>query len=200
MTEPMPSAGDPLKGHLVRYLDTARDNVLWKLEGVSDYDLRRPLTPTGSNLLGITKHLAMVESGYLGVTFGRPFPEELAGYADDDPVNIDMYATAQESTADILGLAQRVRAHADGTLAALNLTDPGQVPWWPPERRDVTLGQVLVHLIAEWNRHAGHLDILREQVDGAVGWRVGATNLPPDDEIDWPAYVAMLQDLADRHR
>ncbi|MBP6996929.1 MAG: DinB family protein [Phycicoccus sp.] len=200
MSEPITPVSDPLKGPLVRYLDLARDAVRWKLEGVSDTDLRRPLTPTGSNLLGIYKHLAIVEAGYLGVTFARPFPEALAGYADDDPVNIDMYATAQESTADIIGLAERVRAHGDATLAALTLDATGTVPWWPQERNTVTVGQILIHLIAEWNRHAGHVDILREQLDGAVGLRDGMSNLPPDDEIDWPAYVAQLQAIADQHR
>lgn len=189
-----------LKAVLVTALDQARDNVLWKLDGLSEHDLRRPMTPTGTNLLGLLKHLATVETGYLGLTFGIPFPEVIAGYADDDPVNVDMYATAEESEADIRAFWERVRAHSDATIAALDLDAQGRVPWWPAERDVVTLHQILVRLIGEWNRHAGHADICRELIDGSAGYVRGNGNLPPEGEVDWPAYVAMLQDLADRRR
>jgi hypothetical protein len=194
-----PSGHDGEKAMLVRYLDAARNAVVWKLEGLGERDLRRPMTPTGTNLLGVLKHLAFVETGYFGLAFGHPFPEPLAGHADDDPVNIDMYATADESAEGIRALWERVRAHSDATIAALSLDAPGTVPWWPAERRAVDLRRVLVHEIAEWNRHAGHVDIVRELLDGAAGLTAGNSNLPPTAEIDWPAYVAMLQELADRH-
>ncbi len=84
------------KADLHRYLRTAREALLWKLEGLSEYDVRRPLTPTGSNLLGLVKHVAGVEVGYLGVCFGRPFGEPLPWWADDPLPNADMWATAQE--------------------------------------------------------------------------------------------------------
>jgi hypothetical protein len=188
------------KAALVEYLDAARDAVLWKLDGLSEYDLRRPMTPTGTNLLGLLKHLAFVESGYLGLVFGRPYPEHIPGYAEDDPVHIDMHATQEESAADIRGLWDRVRAHSDATIAALPLDALGRVPWWPPQRAETDLATILVRLVAEWNRHGGHADIVRELVDGAVGYRPGNTNLPTDDEADWPAYVARLQEIADQHR
>jgi uncharacterized damage-inducible protein DinB len=190
-------AADAAKATLVRYLDAARDSFLWKLEGLSEHDLRRPMTPTGTNLLGMLKHCAYVESGYLGLVFGRPFPEHIPGYAPDDPVNIDMYATAEESEADIRDLWARVRAHGDATIAALDADSPGRVPWWAAERADTDLRTILVHLVAEWNRHGGHADIVSELLGGPVGYRPGNANLPPEDEIDWPAYVAMLQQIAD---
>ena len=62
---------------LHRYLRMASDALLWKLDGVSEYDVRRPCTPTGTNLLGLVKHLAIVELGYFGDTFGRPHDEQL---------------------------------------------------------------------------------------------------------------------------
>lgn len=188
------------KALLVDHLDAARDAVSWKLEGLSEYDLRRPMTPTGTNLLGVLKHLACVETGYFGLAFGRPFPEHIPGYADDDPVNIDMYATAEESAADIRALWERIRAHSDETISTLELDAPGSVPWWPKERHPVTLRRILVHEIAEWNRHAGQIDIIRELTDGRVGYRPGNANLPPDDEIDWPAHVALLEGIAERYR
>ncbi len=188
------------KVQLVSYLDAGRDTALWKLEGLSEHDLRRPLTPTGTNLLGLLKHLAAVEAGYLGLCFERPFPEPLPGDRPEDHEQADMFATLQESADDIRAFAARVRAHADATIAELDLDATGAVPWWPPERRRVTLEQVLIHLIAEWHRHTGHLDILREAVDGTTGYRRGHPNMPPGDDVDRRAYVRHLQGLADRFR
>src|SRR6476660_4595112 len=108
----------------------ARDALVWKLDGLSEYDIRRPLTPTGTNLLGLVKHLASVEEGYFGDTFGRPSGELLPWLADDAEANADMWATADESREQILDLYRRTWAHADATIDALDLDDMGHVPWW----------------------------------------------------------------------
>jgi hypothetical protein len=173
------------KSDLHRYLTIAREALLWKLDGVSDYDVRRPLTPTGTNLLGLVKHVASVEAGYLGDVFGRPFPEPLPWFADDAEPNADMWATTEESRADIVGFYRRVWAHSDATVDALGLDAVGHVPHWPPERSEVTLHLILVHMIAETNRHAGHADIVRELIDGAVGHRVDNDNMAPVDAAWW---------------
>ena len=157
---------------LVDYLQKLHDAVLWKLDGLSEYDARRPLTPTGTNVLGVIKHLAYVEAGYFGATFGRPFPEPT--YPDDlDAMdhNDDLWATAEESREDIVGLYQRVWTHAQETIAALDIGTVGHVPWWPEERNEVTLHQILVHMAVETARHAGHIDIVRELIDDNVGMR-----------------------------
>ncbi len=185
---------DP-KETLIGYLQRARDAVVWKLEGASEYDVRRPMTPTGTNLLGLVKHLASVEAGYFGDSFGRPWPEELPWFADDAPPNDDMYAFADESREQVLDFYRRVWAHAAETFAASDLDTPGQVPWWPPERRDTTLHTLLVHMVAETNRHAGHADIVRETLDNQVGLRADVSNLP-EDGFDWPAYVARVEQAA----
>lgn len=184
------------KSHLHQYLTFGREALLWKLEGLSEYDVRRPMTPTGTNLLGLVKHLAGVESGYFGETFGRPFPERLAWIADDAEKNADMWATPDESRADVLGLYERVRAFADATIAELPLDAPGRVPWWPDERADVTLDQILVHVATEVHRHAGHADVVRELVDGAVGMRVGRENMPESDVAWWSDYRDKLEQAA----
>src|SRR6185437_14901793 len=144
---------------------------------VSEYDARRPLVPTGTNLLGLVKHVASVEAGYLGDTFGRPFPEPLPWLADSAEPNADMWATPEESREQIVGLYRRVWAHSDATIEALPLDAAGHVPWWPAERRQVTLHGVLVHVIAETHRHAGHADIVRELIDGTVGLRPDNDNV-----------------------
>lgn len=186
---------DP-KAELHRYLQAAREALLWKLDGLSEYDVRRPLVPTGTNLLGLVKHVASVESGYLGETFGRPFREPLPWLEDDAEPNGDMWATAEQSREDIVGLYHRVWAHSDATIDALALDAVGQVPWWPPDRREVTLQRILVHMIAETHRHAGHADLVRELIDGATGMRQGSENLPPVDRAWWESYRDRLEQVA----
>ncbi|MFD1148268.1 DinB family protein [Saccharothrix hoggarensis] len=182
-----------MKADLHHYLRTAREALLWKLDGLSEYDVRRPLTPTGTNLLGLVKHLAGVETGYFGDTFGRPFPEPLAWLAEDAEPNADMWATADESREHVVDLYRRACAHSDGTIDALDLDSPGTVPWWPPEREAVTLHFVLIHMIAETNRHAGHADIVRELIDGTAGLRPDNDNLAT---LDWQAHHARLERVA----
>ncbi|NUT94110.1 MAG: DinB family protein [Saccharothrix sp.] len=184
------------KSTLRRYLQLARDAVVWKLDGASEYDARRPVTPTGTNLLGLVKHLSGVEIGYFGETFGRPFPESFPWLEDDAEPNSDMWATADESREDVVGLYRRVWAHSDTTIETLDLDALGRVAWWPEDRSEVPLHFVMVHVIAETNRHAGHADIVRETVDGTAGLREGVSNLPDGDPAWWDAYRAKLERAA----
>jgi uncharacterized damage-inducible protein DinB len=189
-----------MKADLRSYLQRGREDLLWKLDGASEYDVRRPLTPTGTNLLGLVKHVASVEAGYLGETFGRPFPERLPWFDEGAEPNADMWATADEDRKQITGLYRRVWANSDATVEALDLDAPGQVPWWPEERRDVTLHRVLVHVIAETHRHAGHADIVRELADGEVGLRQSNDNMAPGDVGWWRDYRDRLERTAQQFR
>jgi hypothetical protein len=186
-----------LKDDLLVYLQRGRDVVAWKLEGASEYDVRRPLTPTGTNLLGLVKHLAAIDAGYLGVVFGRPFPEAIPWAEDEADLESDMWATAEESREELLALYRRVWAHGDETVAALDLDTAGSVPWWPEERRHPALQRVLVHLIAETHRHAGHADIVRELVDGAAGMLPEVSNLGAEDAEARAAHLARVQAAAE---
>jgi hypothetical protein len=193
------SGTDP-KADLLGYLQVAREALLWKLEGLSEYDVRRPLTPTGTNLLGLVKHVASVELGYLGDVFGRPSGEALPWFAPDAEPDADLWVTPEETRAEIIGLYRRSWAHGDATVAALPLDAEGEVPWWPGDRRRVTLHRILVHLIAETHRHAGHADIVRELIDGAAGLRAGQDNLSERDADDRAAHRARLEAAARRGR
>jgi Protein of unknown function (DUF664) len=184
------------KEDLVRYLYAARDAMIWKLDGLSEYDARRPLVPTGTNLLGLVKHVAIMAGGYFGLVFDRPFPEAEPWLRDDTEVNSDMWATTEESRADILGLWERAWAHADMTITELPLDAMGRVPWWNPERNEVTLHRILCHMIAEAQRHAGHADLVRELIDGAVGLRPEMSNLPDLDSSSWDDYHARVEAAA----
>lgn len=184
------------KSDLHRYLQTGREALLWKLDGLSEYDIRRPMTPTGTNLLGLVKHVASMEAGYFGDTFGRPFPEPLPWFDDGAEPNADMFATAEESREDIVGLYHRAWAHSDATIDTLPLDAIGHVPHWPEDRREVTLHHILARMIAETHRHAGHADIVRELIDGAVGMRKDTDNMPPCDQQWWRNYRNKLEQAA----
>jgi hypothetical protein len=187
------------KADLRRYLQQARDAMLWKVDGLSEYDVRRPLTPTGTNLLGLVKHLTGCEIGYFGDTFGRPLAEP-APWTDEEVLErepmIDFSATADEPRDYILGWYRKAWAHADETFESLELDAIGHVPWWPGEHSEVTLHRILVHMIAETHRHAGHADIVRELIDGLAGLRRDGTNLPSNDQAWWDDYRARLEQVA----
>jgi Protein of unknown function (DUF664) len=156
-----------LKEELHRKLQASRAVLLSKLENISEYDRRRPMTATGTNLLGLVKHLAGLEYGYLGESLGYPAPESMS-WIEDGSIwqGADMWARAHESGEYITGLYRRACAHADGVIAALDLE-------------------------AETAQHAGHADIIRELIDGKGGADQGAF-----DEPAWRDYRAQVQTAA----
>jgi hypothetical protein len=179
---------DATKAHLHRALRRGRESVLAKVDGLTEYDARRPLTPTGTNLLGLVKHLATWESRYLGHVMGRPY----AGRSVppwDEAEGEDTWVRADETRAEVLALFGDVTAHSDATIEALPLDAPGHVPWWAEP--DVTLLSVLVHLVRETERHAGHADVVREQLDGRIGVR-GTENVADDAEL-WAERYAEVE-------
>src|SRR5580692_10334880 len=158
------------KADLHRYLQDAREALLWKLDGLSEYDARRPLVPSGTNLLGLVKHVTAVELGYFGDTFGRPGADQMP-WDESDPMS-DMFAFGEESRESLIALYRRTWAHSDATIDALPLDAIGHVPWWPADRNQVTL----------------HHDLVRELIDGALGCTPSSPNLPPGDQPWWQAH------------
>lgn len=162
MTKHVPYTGDE-KESLHASLDRHRDVVLWKIDGLDDEQLRRPMTPSGTNLLGMVKHLAAVEYGWFCHTFGRetePLP-----FKDDDP-DADLRVEPHESTDDIVQFYDRARNAADAVIQELSLDEIGEAWWGDP----VSMRWVLIHMIEETARHAGHFDILRELIDSNTGY------------------------------
>ncbi|MFJ4705207.1 DinB family protein [Streptomyces anulatus] len=141
-------------------LDRHRDVVLWKLEGLDDEQLRRPMTPTGTNLLGMVKHLATVEYGWFCSPFGRATERFWFDTATED-----MTVGPDETTADILAFYARARAAADAAIRETDLETTGTA--W--DGRIVSMRWVLIHMLEDVLRHAGHMDIVRELIDGATG-------------------------------
>lgn len=177
-------------------LQANRDAMLWKLEGLSEYDMRRPVVPTGTNLLGLVKHLAGLEYGYLGGVFGRPAPESLA-WNDDGSIweGADMFAAAHETSEYLTGLYRRACAHADLTISELDLDAIGIVPWWAEGEQEASLRVLIVRMIGETARHAGHADVVRELIDGAAGANPNDDSIPENRE----KWVQRIQAAADAH-
>jgi hypothetical protein len=197
-------AGLEVKRDLHTYLRDAREVLAWKMDGLGEYDVRRPLTPTGTNLLGLVKHSATSHVRYFGGVFGRAADAVVLPWASpgSDPT-AEMWATPAEATDEIVALARRAWAHADATITGLPLDATSSVPWWGGE--EVTLHRVLVHVTAETQRHAGHADIVRELIDGAAGLLPAFDNLwAPDlaarsafhDRVEAAARLAGDPDLA----
>ncbi|MGW5399119.1 DinB family protein [Streptomyces sp. NPDC003952] len=157
------------KDNLLGRLRRDREALLWKLDGLSEYDARRPLTATGTNLLGLVKHVATVEARYFGEVFGRPSPEPLSRWQDSD--GSDQWAAGDETRDQIIGFYRRTWEHSDTTINGLPLDAPGHVPWWPEPHAHTNLFAVMTHVLGETVRHAGHADILREGLDGRTGPR-----------------------------
>lgn len=165
--------------------------MLAKLHGLCEYDIRRPLTVTGTNLLGLVKHLTVTEAWYFGDIFSRPFPEPLPRW-DDDAANRDsMWVREHETRAEIIDRYRRTWEHSDATIDALRIDAPGHVPWWP--RPEVKLFNIMIHVLTETSRHAGHADILREQLDGTVGTDAQSVALAEHDAAYWDARHARIE-------
>ncbi len=178
------------KEYLHEELQWTRESLVWKLDGLSEYDIRRPLTATGTNLLGLVKHLATWEARYLGEIFNRPFPDPLPGWQDSG--SSDLWVTEHESREQIIGFYRRAWEHADATIHELPIDAPGHVPWFP--RPDVKLFSIMVHVLNDTTRHAGHADILREQLDGQTG--VAAGQQEQIDTIAREAHCAKIDKAA----
>ena len=184
---------DDLRG----YLQESREAVVGSLDGLSEYDVRRPLVPSGTNLLGLVKHLTGIELGYLGACVGRPSPVTLP-WEDDGSVweSADMWATAEQSREYLLGLYRRAWRHSDESLDSIPLEAPASVAWWSEGQRATTFGHLVARVLAETAQHAGHCDIVRELIDG----RAGRDSSGIGDEQWWESYVARVQAAADAHR
>ena len=172
----------------------ARSDLVTKLDGLGEYDIRRPLTPTGTNLLGLVKHVGIASLGYLSVVFNRdPGLDVIAMWGPDDET---LWAKSTESRQSILDLYAHAGLVGDDTIAALDLDSPGIVPWWPPDLQHVTLQRILVHLIEEVSRHAGQADIVRELIDGQTGRYPDDPSMTIRTTDQWAAHRAQIEQAA----
>ena len=192
------AAGFPteMAGHLHRYLQQGRDSMLRALDGLGEYDVRRPVVPSGTNLLGLVKHLTGVELDYLVASVGRPAP--VLPWVEDGSVwdGADMWARPEQSREYIVGLYRDAWSLVDASLREVALDAPAEVAWWSAEKRHTTFGHLVVRVVQETGQHAGHADILRETIDG----QGGRDHDDVGDERWWSDYVRQVQAAADTFR
>ncbi len=154
-------------------LQSHREVMLWKLDGLSDDQVRRAMVPSGTNLVGLVKHLANAEYGWFCQTFGRA-TEPLTDISQDPEA--DMRAAEGESTDEIIDFYRRSWAAADAAIGELPLEATGT----SYSGRTVSLRWVLVHMIEDTVRHAGHADILCELLGGGTGHHVPPRRASPE--------------------
>jgi hypothetical protein len=178
------------------HLQLERDALLWKLEGLSEADLRRPMTATGTSLLGLVKHLTGIEGAYFCDAFGRPRPA-LAWESDEDALMgqfSDMYAKPDETAEEILTSYGAATAAADLAINELDLDTTGR----HHIGITVSLRWMLLTVLLDTARHVGHADVLREQIDGSAGvYREWPGVAPGDDEEFRSVYLARVRGEVD---
>jgi uncharacterized damage-inducible protein DinB len=150
------------KESLVASLGRHRDVLLWKLEGLEDAQLRQPMTPSGTSMLGLVKHMASVEYGWFCDTFERP--SDPVPFDPDDP-DADWRVEPDDTVESIVDYYERARAASDEVIAEMDVEAMGSA-WFGDS---VSMRWVLIHMIEETARHAGHMDIMRELIDGQTG-------------------------------
>lgn len=153
---------------LIAFLDKYRETVLLKLDGLNREQLGRRLLHSRTTLLGLVKHLILVEQWWFAtVIAGEPEPNEDPG----DP-NAEWLITDNDNPEQIVAAYRAACAHSDEIVRAastldLRVPDDTHVP--ERHRSDKTVRWILVHMLEETARHAGHADILRKLIDGQTG-------------------------------
>jgi len=163
-TRPEPPLAGTEKEMLLGFLNFLRETILWKADGLTDEELRRPHDPSGLTLLGLIKHLAYVERWW----FQRVFIGEDVTFpwTEEDP-DADWRVEPDETTQAICDLYRQEIDIANRVVAEHDLDDLARVP--RPSMQGLQLRWIVTHMIEETARHCGHADFMREAIDGQTG-------------------------------
>jgi uncharacterized damage-inducible protein DinB len=157
---PPPSDSSDERTMLLAFLDYLRARMIAKLDGLDDEQAKRSLVPSGTSLLGLVKHLAIVELGWFVWSFE----------GSDLDVNPDVQEVSPEDTiSEVVDLYRSAVARSQAVVASNTDLDQKAARSRRPNRPTQSMRWILVHMIEETARHAGHADIIREQIDGTVG-------------------------------
>lgn len=174
----------------------ARDALVWKVEGLSEADRRRPMTPTGTNLIGMVKHMTWIEGWYLCEFFGRERPRlEWEWELDAEwGHHSHLYAKPEETSDDLIAAYRATSAAADAAIEELGLDAVGA--HWSGDA--VSMRSMVLTVLVDTSRHAGHSDILRELIDGSTGNRDAPSGFYGGaDEEYRTAYLARVRGETD---
>lgn len=163
-TKPTPKQGTE-KETLMGFLNLNRAVMVWKLEGVSDEDARRPMVDSGTHLIGLIKHLAWVERWWFEDVFaGLPSPSY--PWSDEDP-DADFRAEPEDTVAGVIAMYEE---HVAIVNDIIDESDLDQLAVRDRNGLHYSLRWIVGHMIEETARHAGHADIIRELIDGRTGY------------------------------
>lgn len=151
------------KETLLAFLDNNRAVMVWKLEGLSEEDARRPMVDSGTSAMGLVKHLAWVEYWWFAFNFAG---EEVDFPWSDDDEDADFRIEDDETVADVIALYEEAVAHSNAIIDEADLDDVSK----RSARGTRSLRWVMGHMVEETARHAGHADIVRELIDGKTGY------------------------------
>lgn len=142
-----------------------RRHVLHQLDGLGDAQLRTPVLPSGWTCLGLVRHLTLSDELYWFETVMAGQPQDFFPEGD----NADWFVAVDESATDVIEAYRSAQSSADAIIATLALDDPPAQPetWWADAGLAFPdLRSVVMHVIVETATHAGHLDAVRELLDG----------------------------------
>ncbi|WP_345458722.1 DinB family protein [Nocardioides marinquilinus] len=165
MTTPPAPDHQPDRELLLSRLTGRRRHVLDQLEGLDDGQLRRPVLPSGWSCLGLLRHLTLSDERYW-------FEVVVAGGPLDffpDGENADWSVAPDEPAEQVLAAYRAAVERSDAIIAARRLDTPPAVtePWWAEAGLAFPdLRSVVMHVLVETATHAGHLDAVRELIDG----------------------------------
>jgi uncharacterized damage-inducible protein DinB len=155
---------------LVAFLDYHRATLLWKASGLTQAQLAQPLAPSTLTIGGLVKHLALVEDSWFTERFaGQSEPEPWAGVDWDADPDWEHHSAADDSPEDLLGLYTAACERSRTVCAAAESLDQHSVVGDRETNAPFTLRWILLHMIEETARHNGHVDLLRESIDGLTG-------------------------------
>lgn len=158
-----PLAASPVE-MLSAFLDFQRATLLWKMSGLDDEQVRRPIVRSGTSLLAMLKHSAHVERWWFQVVFaGRDVPMI---WTREDP-DADWRLEDGETQESIVSLYQQETAISRELVAGRDWNEVAKIQGHRASNH--TLGWILSHMVEEVARHVGQADIIREQIDGATG-------------------------------
>jgi uncharacterized damage-inducible protein DinB len=151
---------------LLGYLDWYRDALLRKIAGLSDTQLRTPLAPLGWSPLGLVKHLGWVERRWMRWGFAA---EDILPYLPGGD-EVEWTVTAEESTDSVMSAYFDEVERSRSLAAGADLTASSRIGGRFKTRDQApSLSRILFHLLQEYARHLGHLDIARQLIDGVTG-------------------------------
>ena len=170
---------------LLAYLVQQRDGLKYAAYGLTEEQARSQPTVSALSVAGLIKHAAHVESGWIETMRGNPTGSGESAYAEyEDSFTL----TEEETLRSVIANLDRVAARTEAAAAELDDLDVKvqlpEAPWYPTNPEGFSARWILLHVMEELARHAGHADIIREHIDGATMYELmaGAEGWP---ETDW---------------